>query len=209
LIRTELDCVADPAIAVIGSPAPGHYGAGEARVRLAEIALARAWNLQGRLSRPDFAAAAHDLFGVTPPPAPNSTARSNALTAFWLGPEAWLLVARTSSAMADFASSRDAINAVGGALFDVSASRVAYRIGGEFAAQVLAKNCPLDFDPRAFAIGACAQSLVGPTGALFYHVDARSWIVMVTRSFARDAWQALCASAAQYGYEVTAAELFP
>jgi sarcosine oxidase subunit gamma len=201
--------VADTATSAVGSPAPGRYGPGESRLRLTEIAIAGAWNLQGCLAEPRFAAAACVICGVALPAEPNATLQSNALTTFWLGPEAWLLVARASSTLPALTASRHALNAVGGALFDVSASRVAYRISGKDAANVLAKNCPLDFDARTFAIGGCAQSLFGPMGALFYHVDATSWIVMVARSFAHDAWHTLCASAAQYGYEVTPAEAFP
>jgi sarcosine oxidase subunit gamma len=208
-IRKERGCVADPATRALGSPAPGNYGAGIPRVRLTEIAIAGAWNLQGPLAQAPFAAATRALCGVALPEAPNTTAQSSAVTACWLGPEAWLLIARGAGGLADLAASRAAINAVGGALFDVSASRVAYRIGGKCAAHVLAKNCPLDFDSRAFAIGGCAQSLFGQSSALFHHLDATSWIVMVARSFARDAWQTLCASAVQYGYEVTTAEPFP
>ena len=68
---------------------------------------------------------------------------------------------------------------------------------------MLAKGCPLDFHPRAFAEGACAQSVFGHVNALFYRRAASSaFTMMVARSLARDAWRALCVSAAQYGYDV-------
>ncbi len=58
--------------------------------------------------------------------------------------------------------------------------------------------------------GTCAQSVFGHVNALFYRHDARRRSrVLVARSFARDAWQSLCASAAQYGYDVLRTSEFP
>ena len=133
---------------------------------------------------------------------PNTTARSDALTAFWLGPRSWLLVAESAgSPLADFVEKRDALNAAGGALFDLSASRVAYRLAGTCATDVLATGCPLDLHPRAFRAGDCAQSVFGRVNALLYKSDdAPTFIIMVARSFARDVRQLLDLSAAQFGY---------
>ncbi len=66
----------------------------------------------------------------------------------WLGPGSWLLVAGSELPLVDFTSTRDALNDAGGALFDISAARVAWRIGGPRAAQVLNKGCPLDHSNR-------------------------------------------------------------
>jgi sarcosine oxidase subunit gamma len=127
------------------------------------------------------------------------------LTALWLGPASWLLVAGGTSPLTDINAKRDAFNAAGGALFDVSASRVAWRVSGPHAATVLAKGCPLDLHPRAFAVRTCAQSVYGHINALFIREDdPASFTVMVARSFARDAWHTLTTAAAQYGYDVRA-----
>jgi sarcosine oxidase subunit gamma len=193
----------------IGSSAPGRYGTASPGVVLAEATIAAAWNVQGDTARPPFAEAARRLFGVALPMAPNASAKAGALTALWLGPTSWLLVAGEGCAPADFAAKRDALNAAGGALFDLTASRVAWTLSGPQAATVLAKHCPLDFHPRAFGEGACAQSVLGQVDATFYKRDAApSFTVIVARSLARDAWWALCASAAQYGYDVLPARSF-
>ena len=195
--------VADGIHDASGSTAPGHYGPTPAEVTFAEFPLTDAWNVQGDAAEPRFAEAVRWLFDVTLPAAPNTTEKSSALTVLWLGPTSWLLVANGASGLADFASRRDVINVAGGALFDVGASRVAWTISGPYAATVLAKSCPLDFHPRVFAEGACAQSVFGHVNALFYKRDATpSFTVMVARSFARDVWRTLCVSAAQYGYDV-------
>jgi sarcosine oxidase, subunit gamma len=182
---------------------PGHHGAAESGVTIAEATIAAAWNVQGDPAHAPFAAEAERLFGVALPTAPNTLANSAQLTALWLGPSSRLLIAGSASPLVDFKVTRDALIAVGGALFDVSASRVAWTLSGPRATAVLAKGCPLDFHPRAFAAGACAQSLIGHVNALYVkHDDAPTFTVMVARSYARDTWHSLMTAAAQYGAEV-------
>jgi len=181
----------------------GFTGAGYPK----EVPIALAWNVQGDPANARFLAEARQQFGVPLPLAPNTTVRGPAWTALWQGPTSWLLCtgadAAESSARAGSSEPRDALNAAGGALFDLSASRVAFMVEGRYAASVLAKGCPLDFHPRAFPVGTCAQSLLGRVNVLVYRPDAApSFIVMVARSYAGDAWCGLCRSAAQYGYDV-------
>lgn len=183
--------------------APGHYGAEGAGVLLSEATIAAAWNVHGDPAKPAFVNGVAQIFGVPLPLVANTTKRGNALIALWLGPRSWLLVASSPSSLLDFDARRDAVNAHGGALFDVSASRIAYRVRGTHAATVLAKNCPLDFHPDVFPVGGCAQSVFGHVNALFYRQDAiPTFAMLVARSLARDVWRGLCGSSAQYGYDV-------
>ena len=164
--------------------------------------IAAAWNVHGDASRTDLSDAVARKFSVALPAVPNTTARSDALTAFWLGPHSWLLVAEApDSPLANFIEKRDALNAAGGALFDLSASRVAYRLAGDRATAVLTTGCPLDLHARAFRVGACAQSLFGRVNALLYKSDdTPTYVIMVARSFARDIWHALHLSVTHYDY---------
>ncbi len=189
----------------IGAMVPGHYGTDAIGVTLSAATIAAAWNLQGDPAQPSFTTGVARLFGVPPPLVPNTTKRGNELIAFWIGPRSWLLVecSPVPIALTDFAAKCDAVNALGGALFDVSASRVAYRVGGNYAATVLAKSCPLDFHRDAFPAGSCAQSLLGHVNVIIERPSpTTAFTVMVARSFARDAWHGLCLSSAQYGYDV-------
>ena len=186
-----------------GAAAPGHFGAAGSGVTLAAATIAAAWNVQGDPARPGFAAAVREAFGVDLPLQPNTLARSGALTALWLGPRSWLLVAGGASPLTDYTARRDALNAAGGALFDLSAGRVAWTVAGPRAADVLAKGCPLDLHLRAFTPGTCAQSLFGRIGVLVARCDdTPAFALLVPRSYARDVWHLLCESAAQYGCDV-------
>ena len=182
---------------------PGHYGTAASGVALAHATIAAAWNVQGDAANASFTAETTRLLGVVPMPAPNTVTRSEALSALWLGPRSWLLVAGGASPLGDFAAKRDALNAAGAALFDVGAGRVAWTISGAHAATVLAKGCPLDFHPRAFPPGTCAQSLYGHVAMLIVrHDDASAFTFMVARSYADDLWHTLLEAAAQYGVEL-------
>ncbi len=171
-------------------------------ITLAEVPIAAAWNVQGDASRADFTEQIARHFSIALQIVSNTTVRGDALTAFWLGPRSWLLVAESNgSPLAGFIEKRDALNAAGGALFDLSASRVAYRIAGDRATDVLATGCPLDLHSRAFRAGDCAQTVFGRVNALLYKPDdTPTFVIMVARSFARDVRQALGVSATQYGY---------
>ena len=186
----------------ISASIPGHYGLTPAGVSFAETKFAVAWNIQGDPTGAAFSDAARRLFGLALPTVPNTTSQHGWLTALWLGPTSWLIVANDASLLGGFTAQRDAVNGARGALFDVTASSIAWTIGGPHAASVLAKHCPLDFDQRAFAVSACAQSVLGHVNALYYRRDSASFTVTVARSYARGVWRMLCQSAAQYGYDV-------
>jgi sarcosine oxidase subunit gamma len=187
----------------------GHYGVPETGLAMAELTIATAWNVQGDATRPDFALEARRLFELALPTEPNTTARSDTLTALWLGPRSWLLAAGGASTLTAFAAKRDALNRLGGALFDVSASRVAWSLAGPRVADVLAKACPLDFHQRAFSVGACAQSVFGHVNVLVEKRDETpTFTLMVARSFARDVDRALGVVAAQYGFDVLAVQAY-
>jgi sarcosine oxidase subunit gamma len=206
---TGSDCVAEPNDAQIGSIRPGHYGAGGTGVELAAATIGAVWNVQGHPARGGWVEETRRLFGVALPLAPGTAVRTARVAALWLGPASWLLVARSAAALVDYAPTRDALNATGGALFDLSASRVAWTISGPRAADVLAKGCPLDFHARAFAAGTCAQSVFGRINVLIdKRDDEPTFTAMVARSFERDLWHALCEASAQYGYRVAPAAPF-
>ena len=183
----------------------GRHGAPHDGVTLVEATIATAWNVQGDVARKAFADAAQRQFGTALPAVPNTTARSGALHALWLGPRSWLVVTGDPSALADLTARRDAFNAAGGALFDVSASRIAWAISGPHATDALARGCPLDFHPRAFAVGACAQSLYGHVGLLVVKRDeSPTFTLLVARSYARDVWHSLLVAAAPFGVAIDA-----
>jgi sarcosine oxidase subunit gamma len=174
------------------------------RVTLREVTFAIAWNLRGDARRGEFASVVQQAFGILLP-APLASASRAGTTLLWLGPRSWLVVVDAAQPGQVFERTRSAINAAGGALFDVSASYVGWSIEGANAARVLNRACPLDLRARSFPPGHCAQSMLGDVNALFHRPgDAPAYIVMVARSLAGDAWHALTATTVhQIGSAVT------
>ena len=199
--------MADLGLHEVGAVAPGHYGAEGTGCRIHVATLGAVWNVQGDPARTSFVADVQRWFGIALPLVPNTGQRCDALLALWIGPRSWLLIESAvcgrPAALVDFDAKREALNRVGGALFDISASRVAFTIRGAGAARVLASSCPLDFDSRVFPPGSCAQSVFGRVSALYYrHETAPGFSVLVARSLAADVWHALCVAAASEGYDV-------
>jgi len=188
---------------------PGQYGlAGPAQLSLQRVASGRVWNLQGAADNPAFVAQVMKLWGVGALPTSQRVITSAAHRLLWIGPRSWLMLGLNPHMHADtavepsFSDCRDLLNAAGGALFDVSASRVGWTVRGPRAIDLLASGCPLDLHHSAFAPDSCAQSHFGHVAALYHRQADGDFTVYVARSFAEDVWAAICSSAAQYGYEV-------
>lgn len=172
-------------------------------LEIGDVVFGRAWNVRGDPRNEAFAAAVSRALRVALPHAPMTSTQAAGATLLWLGPRSWLLVGDEAATVDDCESTRVAVNAAGGALFDVSASYVGWRVSGAAAARVLNRACPLDLHPRAFAPGRCAQSLLGHVNALFYKPgDGPSFVAMVARSFAADAFHTLCEAAHADGYRI-------
>ena len=94
------------------------------------------------------------------PSEPCTSAARDQISALWLGPDQWLVTCPARDVPGLLASLREALAGVHAAITDVTDGRVAFRLAGPSARDVLAKGCPLDLHPRAFPPGRCAQSLL-------------------------------------------------
>jgi len=95
-------------------------------------------------------------FALPWPRQPNTVA-GDAPRVLWLAPSEWAIL----DAPAEVVVARVA-QACGTGLWhcvDLTESRVAFEVRGARGLDLLAKGCSLDLHPRAFAPGACAQTL--------------------------------------------------
>ena len=93
------------------------------------------------------------------------------------------------------------------AIVDVSDGRVALRLAGPNARDVLAKGCPLDLHPRAFPSGSCAQSLLAKAAVLIHLLDddphrGPTFDLYVARSSAHYLFAWLEDAGCEYGVQV-------
>jgi sarcosine oxidase subunit gamma len=104
-------------------------------------------------------------------PLPNRFVSTSAGDCFWLGPDEWLVVGPSSSRAATLEALDKAVGTEDGAAVDLSASRLLFELRGPKASDVLACCCALDLNPRVFAPGRCAQTLVAKAQVLLSQVD--------------------------------------
>jgi sarcosine oxidase subunit gamma len=179
-------------------------------IRLGERRLGKI-ELRGDPGDRAFMAAVGRALDLLLPSEPNTTARRGGLAALWLGPDAWLLTCPTAEIATLIASLREALSDVHAAITDVSDGRVALRLLGPNARDVLAKGCPLDLHPRAFATGSCAQSLLAKASVLLHLLDddpqhGPTFELYVARSFAHYLFAWLEDAGREYGVQVETAE---
>lgn len=154
-------------------------------VRLRELAFRAQLNLRVDLRGP-AAAAVGEALGAPLPTRPNSAVRSGELTALWLGPDEWLVLAPVGRSQHLGNSLRLALGTEEGAVVDLSAHRTTVELSGPRAREVLAKGCSLDLHPTVFGPADCAQTLLAraPVLLLGRGGDPPSYWLLVAASFA-------------------------
>ena len=143
------------------------------------------------------------------PTEPGTSAAREQIAALWLGPDQWLLTCPESDGARLVGALREALVDVHAAITDITDGRVAFRLAGPSAREVLAKGCPLDLHPRAFPLGACAQSLLAKASVLIHLVEDNSRVrvhaafdVYVARSFGHYLWMWLEDAGREYGVQI-------
>ncbi len=101
----------------------------------------------------------------------------------WLGPDEWLVVAADTDPQA-FVTTLTEVIGVDGCVVDLSANRTGLELTGLKARDVLATCCSLDFHPRVFGPGQCAQTLIQKAGVLIDQRSDDTYLVLVRPSFA-------------------------
>ncbi|NUP39255.1 MAG: sarcosine oxidase subunit gamma [Streptomyces sp.] len=154
-------------------------------IRLAELPFLTQLNV--RLDAKGAAAEAVALaLDLQLPLQPNTVVRAGELTALWLGPDEWLLVAPPGSAGDLETRVREAAGDELVSVIDVSAQRTTLLVTGPRARDLLAHGCALDLHPRTFGAGRCAQTTLGRTQVVLVargEPRAGFW-VLVRSSFA-------------------------
>ena len=127
--------------------------------------------------------------GIALPLRPNTVSTGDAYTAFWLGPDEWLIHCAEDAQAGTVASLRDALRQKHAAVTDVSDYYMVIRMSGDRAREVLSKGTPFDVHPAVFRAGACAQTCYGHASILLHCVDdAPIFDIQVRWSFAEYLW---------------------
>ncbi len=199
------------ALAHLGLDGRAQASRGAAGVALAERPHRGMVNL--RLDPSDEIAmnAFAEAFGFALPVQPNTSAGNGEASALWLGPDEWWIVTpgpgpEAGPELAD--KLRAALADRFAAVTEVGEGRTCIRIAGRKARALLQKGCPLDLHPRAFAAGACAQTLLAKATVAIHLVadesvaEGPAFEVYVLRSFAEYLWAWIEDAGREYGVAV-------
>jgi methylglutamate dehydrogenase subunit D len=133
-------------------------------------------------------------------PAPGVASGTPAGTALWLAPGAWTVVAEEVEDGALYQRLLDRLGDLA-AVVDQSHGRAVLRLAGSRARDVLAKGCRLDFHPRVFTPGMCAQTVIAQIGVLLHQCDeVPTYDLYVSAGYAADFFEWLTSSAAEFGF---------
>jgi len=154
---------------------------------LEPIGLRTMVNLRGPAGEAGFAQDVQAALDLALPEAANRFTQTGERRVIWLGPDEWLIMAPDGEASAIEERLREARPGDAWlAVTDVSDNMTGFRLAGRDARATLAKGCPLDLHPRAFAPGQCAQTLLARTRMLLLQTGTRpDYEIWVRTSFAR------------------------
>lgn len=111
----------------------------------------------------------------------------------WSAPGQWLIVAKSTEALADLPARLAAVAAV----TDQGDSRALVRVSGPRSREALAKGVAIDLHPSAFSTGSAAVTKVAHLSVQIWQLDeAPAYMIAVPRSFAGSFWSWLSAACA-------------
>lgn len=123
------------------------------------------------------------VIGLALPETPCTYAAGAGVVVYWLAPGEWLVAVNAGTEDELEARLRRALDGAG-AVVDVSAGYVRYKLRGPAAAELLMKACPYDFDRRTFGPGRCVQTAFAKTTALVAGGEDESFDLAIRRSYA-------------------------
>jgi sarcosine oxidase subunit gamma len=158
---------------------------------LAERAFLGHVIVRGDAADAAFANAARSVLGVALPRRANTLVQAANATVLWLGPDEWLVQTPAAHRAPLLEQLRKALAGQHAAVTDVSDGHTVIVLDEPRAAELLARGCPLDLHLSVFAVGSCAQSLLGKAGVLIVREAPERFAITVRRSFAAYVFHAL------------------
>ena len=183
--------------------AAGHHGAAggdPVRIALRSCDVVQVLARKGRAA--DLAAALLVSQGVVLP-GPGHAAEGRGVSALWIQPDGWFVVAPRGADGA-LAGAIKAACGDAGSVIDQSHGRSVVSISGARAPWVLAKSCRVDLHPSVFGPGRVASTQLFHLGATIHQSDAiPSYDLIVFSTFLQSFLESLTHAAEETGYVVS------
>ncbi len=130
--------------------------------------------------------------GLTLPKKPGKTISKGEVSALWIGPDEWLIIAAEGSDV------ETKLNKVKTGLYSVVAvnhRNTAIVVSGINAVNALNGGCPRDLSLEAFPVGDCSRTIIGKAEVVLWRLAEDSFHVECWRSFSDYVWKYLSDSA--------------
>lgn len=191
-------CVAPSPFADLPT-AVGH-GSGVIAAERGGLGIARIEARRGQTAA--VVALLREKFGVAPPDAPRCVSRGEVAIG-GIRPNTWVAVHESDGN--SFAESLQPLLGHCASVSDQSDAYVVLRLAGPKIRETLAKLVPIDVHPRSFEVHDIAQTVCGYMSVTLWRMDDDSqgdpaFEIWVGRSLAASLHQAICQSAAEFGY---------
>jgi|TARA_B110000908_G_C10259647_1_gene458226 sarcosine oxidase subunit gamma len=142
-------------------------------------------NLRGRPNNPDFMTAVKKVLGCSLPIEANTVVVSGDYKIYWLGPDEWLVITPTEQQRKVQSELISALGVIFSSVVDNSSGVTIINITGDNAANLIARDCPLDLHSTVFKAGQCAQTRLAKSGAMIAPLlDGSGFELIIRRSFA-------------------------
>lgn len=140
--------------------------------------------VRGNADDPAFLAGIKSVLGTDLPVKPNTTAKADDLSAYWMSPDEWFIVGPDEKAESLAADLEKALAGQHVSIVDTSNNRTTVDVSGEKARTLLEKSMIIDLHPSAFKPGDCANTLFGSAQVLFEQTGETSYRLFPRSSFA-------------------------
>lgn len=159
-------------------------------VALHELELCGKINLRGDRADNNFTSAV-GLALNTELPKSNTALQNDDINIFWLGPDEWLIHCPLDRVAEHQNKLHKNLTGLHHAVTEVSDYYALLELSGANSAAVLARACPLDLRPSAFAINNCAQTKFANAAVLLLKPREDCFHIQVRWSFANYVWDYL------------------
>jgi sarcosine oxidase subunit gamma len=185
MIKKELNLMSDlfqqqsPIVQITLTEATGN------QPTIREIPFQGFLNLRGKPDNSAFMAAVKKVLGCSLPIEANTVVVSGDYKVYWLGPDEWLVITPTDQQAKVKSELTLALGDVFSSVVDNSSGMTLLNITGDNAANLIARDCPLDLHSSVFKAGQCAQTRLAKAGAMIAPlVDGSGFELIIRRSFA-------------------------
>ena len=118
--------------------------------------------------------------GVTLPTRPKTSVSANGVTAFWLGPDEWMLIGPEDTDFVALAANSNVLHSA----VDISHRNIGIIVSGSGARVAINSACPHDLTDAFFPVGACTRTVFGKMEIVLHRESEDVWRVECWRSFA-------------------------